>query len=223
MKKPASLGAFTLIELLVSSAILAIVMLVLLTSVSTGLSLWRGTDQKIAVDREGRTAMHLLAEDLAGIVNLTDAGLQPRFEVSASQDIPVTPLRFLTLKPLDFQTNTSDVGDVCFVEYRYENNALRRATVGSSNTFLAIKGGNLPTVSAGDFEIVATNLLQFRVWAWDAAGNPALGSAARVVDYFMEVVDQKGMENFRRDINAPNALLIGQQYFSGRAAVPPPR
>jgi hypothetical protein len=36
----------------------------------------------------------------------------------------------------------------------------------------------------------------------------------------MEVVDAKGLENFRRN---PNLPLVGQQYFSGRAAVPPPR
>ena len=96
MKNPAAENAFTLIELLVSSGILAIVMMVLLTSMSTGLSLWRNTEQKVSVDRDGRTAMQLLAEDLAGIVNLNNPSLQPQFDTSSNA---VTPLRFLTLKP----------------------------------------------------------------------------------------------------------------------------
>ena len=218
MKTRATCRAFTLIELLVSSAILAIVMMVLLTSVTTGLSLWRNTEQRVSVDREGRSAMHLLAEDLGGIVNLTNANLQPQFVITRDAAIP---LRFLTLKSFDGQTNSaSDVGDVCYVEYRYEFNALKRAMVGSKDTFAAITSGKLPEVDSGSFEMVATNLLQFRVWGWDASGNPATGSAARAVDYLMEVVDAKGLDNFRRN---PNLPLVGQQYFSGRGAVPSPR
>ena len=221
MKNPAAENAFTLVELLVSSGILAIVMMVLLTSMSTGLSLWRNTEQKVSVDRDGRTAMQLLAEDLAGIVNLNNPSLRPQFDTSSNA---VTPLRFLTLKPLDYQTNpASDIGDVCYVEYRFENNALKRAMVTSAATFAALTGTNFPQVNTGDFEMLATNLLSFKVYAWDSSGQPAAGSAARAVDYRMEVVDSKGLDNFRLNNNATNSLLIGQQFFSGRASVPAPR
>jgi prepilin-type N-terminal cleavage/methylation domain-containing protein len=207
---------FTLLELLVSSAVLGIVMMALLASASTGLSLWRNTEQKVSVDREGRTAMHILSDDLAGVINLSTAALQPQFDTRRDA---ATPLRFLTLKPRDYQLGEADLGDVCYVEYRFVSNAVSRASVDSSATFADMSEGKLPTNNL-QFEVLATNVLQFRVWAWDAAGSPAAGSDARVVDYLMEVVDAKGLENFRRD---PNLPLIGQQYFSGRGAVPPPR
>lgn len=217
MRRPFKSDGFTLLELLVSSAVLAIIMMVLLTSASTGLSLWRNTEQRVSVDREARTAMHLLAEDLAGILNPTNTSLQPRFD--ANRDA-VTPMRFLTVKSSDYQTNPAvDVGDVCFVEYRFQSNALSRASVDSSATFQAMRNNAMPTNDL-TFEVLATNILQFRVWAWDAAGNPATGSAVRAVDYLIEVVDAKGLDNFRRN---PNLPLIGQQYFSGRGAVPSPR
>lgn len=217
MRKPEQSNGFTLLEVLVSSAILGIMMMVLLTSASTGLSLWRNTEERVSVDREGRTAMHLISEDLAGMLNFTNTSLQPQFD--ANRDA-VTPMRFFTVKPTDYQSNSAvDVGDVCFVEYRFQSNALSRASVDSSTTFQAISNNVMPTNNL-TFEVLATNVLQFRVWAWNAAGNPAIGSAARAVDYFMEVVDAKGLDNFRRN---PDLPLIGQQYFSGRAAVPPPR
>lgn len=210
-------GGFTLLELLVSSAVLGIVMMTLLASASTGLSLWRTTEQSVSVDREGRTAAHLLSEDLSSIVNLSNTALQPRFDIARDAE---TPLRFLVLRPRDYQENPdSDVGDVCYVEYRFANNALSRAFVGSEDTFAQLREGRLPT-SGLKFEILATNVLQFRVWAWDAAGQPTNGWGTRVVDYLMEVVDARGMENFRRN---PELPLVGQQYFSGRAAVPAQR
>jgi prepilin-type N-terminal cleavage/methylation domain-containing protein len=217
MKNRGPRDGFTLLELLVSSVVLGIIMMVLLASASTGLSLWRNTEQRISVDREGRTAMHLLTQDLTGILNLSNPALQPQFDRTRDA---VTPLRFLTVKPRDYQTNTAvDVGDVCFVEYRYENNALSRASVDSSAAFQALKANQMPE-NGLIFELLATNVLQFRVWAWDAAGKPADGSAVRAIDFFMEVVDAKGLDNFRRN---PDLPLIGQQYFSGRSAVPPPR
>lgn len=222
MKNPSGENAFTLLELMVSSAVLGIVMMVLLTSVSTGLSLWRNTEQKVSVDREGRVAMQLLAEDLAGIVNFTNPSFEPRFDGATNA---FTPLRFLTLKSGDYQTNpTTDTGDICYVEYRFENNALKRAMLGSAATFSALRTGAAPQIlSSNDFETLATNLLQFKVWAWSSSGAAVTNSAARAVDYRMEVVDAKGMENFRRNNNITNTLLIGQQFFSGRAPVPAPR
>jgi prepilin-type N-terminal cleavage/methylation domain-containing protein len=217
VRTKSSIQAFTLLELLVSAAILGIVMMVLLVSASTGMSLWRSTEQKVAVEREGRTAMHIIAQDLAGIVNMTNPGLQPFFD--AERDAS-TPLRFLTLKPVDYQDDPArDTGDVCFVEYRFANNALTRASVDSAATFAALREGRLPDNDL-EFEMLATNILQFRVWAWNGAGQPATGSDVRAVDYLMEVVDAKGLENFRLN---PNLPLLGQQYFSGRGAVPPPQ
>jgi hypothetical protein len=39
------------------------------------------------------------------------------------------------------------------------------------------------------------------------------------IDFF----DSKGLDNFRLNNNATASLLIGQQFFSGRASVPAPR
>jgi prepilin-type N-terminal cleavage/methylation domain-containing protein len=217
-KQRQSFAGFTLLELLVSSALLGIVMMALLASASTGLSLWRNTEQRVSVDREGRTAMHVLSEDLAGIINPSSAALQPRFDTNRDA---ATPMAFLTVRPRDYQADPdkADFGDVCYVQYRFTSNALSRASVDSAKAFAELRNNELPTNNLS-FEVLATNVLQFRVWAWDAEGRPVDGADTRVVDYLMEVVDAKGMDNFRRN---PDLPLVGQQYFSGRGAVPLPR
>jgi len=213
-------GGFTLLELLVSSAVIGMLMMVLLGVTSTSLNLWRASEEAIAVDREGRAAMALLAQDLGSIVVPEQA---PRPEVDDAVNAAV-PLRFLTTKPVDYQRATDgDVGDVCFVEYRFRDNALWRGFAGSAATFAALP--DLPTLEDEDFEVLATNVLQFKVWQWDREGNPVTGNgAAATMDTRLEVVDAKDMDNFRRN----PALLEAQgfksrKYFFTRHAVPPPQ
>jgi prepilin-type N-terminal cleavage/methylation domain-containing protein len=211
--QPAS--GFTLLELLVSSALIGVVMLALLTATTTSLGLWNNTEERIAVDREGRMAVHLISQDLENLANIDSDDLAPLFDVTKNAAVP---MQFLTLRPTDYQDDLADKGDICYVEYRFINNALLRAFVGSSQTFEALQANSLPKDSL-NFEVVATNILQFRIWAWDERGEHAQGSAVRAVDFMIEVVDPKGMANFRQN---PNLPLVGQQYFSSRAAIPAP-
>lgn len=212
-------GGFTLLELLVSSAVIGMLMMVLLGVTSTSLNLWRGSEEAISVDREGRTAMALLSQDLANIV-IPSGDLRPEVDEATNA---AAPLRFLTTKPLDYQdTDDGDVGDVCFVEYRVRNNALLRGFAGSAKTFAALP--DFPDVPDNEFEVLATNVLQFKVWQWDRDGKPLAGGApAATMDVRLEVVDAKDLDNFRRN----PALLSAQgyrsrKYFFTRHSVPLP-
>lgn len=136
-------AAFTLLEVLVASAVLAIVMVILLGTLSTTLSLWRNTESKIVADREARSAELLLAQDLSSVVMPVNSNLWPRVTDGSS-------LRFLTARPPSYVTN-SGVGNVFYVEYAIlpstDTNLasaleLRRYMMGSDDTFtdVLIKG-----------------------------------------------------------------------------------
>ena len=213
-------GGFTLVELMVSSAVIGMLMLVLLGVTSTSLNLWRGSEEAIAVDREGRTAMSLLAQDLA---NLVVPARNPRPEVDEATNAAV-PLRFLTAKPADYQKAAGgDSGDVCYVEYRFRDNALLRGFAGSSATFAALP--EFPEVPDDEFEVLATNVLQFKVWQWDQNGQPvAAETPAATMDVRLEVVDAKDLDNFRRNPAIVEAQgFKSRKYFFTRHSVPPPR
>jgi prepilin-type N-terminal cleavage/methylation domain-containing protein len=151
-------SGFSLLEVLVASAVLAIVMAVLLSTLTTSLSLWRTTESKIAADREGRSAELLLAQDISSAIMTTNPLLWPRV-------VDGSLLQFLTLKPSDYQNaNAGDVGDVCLVEYSVdpETFSLVRRFWGSKETFDILKSGNAlppPGGSGVDPQMVATNVL----------------------------------------------------------------
>jgi prepilin-type N-terminal cleavage/methylation domain-containing protein len=216
----ASSRGFTLVELMVSSAVIGMLMVVLLGVTSTSLNLWRGSEEAIAVDREGRTAMSLLAQDLANMVVPTR---DPRPDVDEATNAAV-PLRFLTVKPADYQgASDGDSGDVCFVEYRFRDNALFRGFAGSAETFAALP--DFPDVPDDEFEVLATNVLQFKIWQWDQDGKAlAAGTPAATLDVRLEVVDAKDLDNFRRNPAIVEAQgFKSRKYFFTRHSVPPPR
>jgi prepilin-type N-terminal cleavage/methylation domain-containing protein len=117
---------FTLLEVLVASAILGIVMMVMLSTLSTSMNLWRNTESKAASDREARASGLLLAQDLASIVVPANSNLWPRILTNRVGRDSTLFLRFLTVKPADYQSSAADIGDVCYVEY-----AVLPATTGS--------------------------------------------------------------------------------------------
>ena len=149
---------FTLLEVLVASVVLSIVLTILLGTLSTSMSLWRNTENKLASDREGRSAELLLADDLSGVVMPANPALWPR--------VVDKHLQFLSLKPVDYQaTNAGNVGDVCFVEYFVdaEKGDLNRVFLGSKETFDEIlKTGQFPspTSEADEENVLADNLLE---------------------------------------------------------------
>ena len=156
-----SLSGFTLVELLVSSAILGIMMAVLLSSMSSGLSLWRVTEGKIAADREGRSGHLLLAQDLANAfvptnTNGPNTNLWPQIRTNGSN------LAFLVTRPADYQNQNAsggDVGDICYVEYSVQSNGLYRRFVGSKDTYESLKNNQLPVSSSAPFQLLADNLV----------------------------------------------------------------
>jgi prepilin-type N-terminal cleavage/methylation domain-containing protein len=151
--------AFTLLELLVSAAILSIVIAVLLAVLSTSLTTWRTTQGKIEVDVEARSGALLLLQDINNIIMPKNQNLWPNTITNAN--IPY--LRFLTLKPQDYQNlDDGDIGDVCYVEYFFNNGegTLMRRFYGSKWTYENIlKSGRFPPPSQQDAQLLSTNLL----------------------------------------------------------------
>lgn len=148
-------SGFTLLEVLVASAVLAMVLVILLGSVTTSLSIWRNTEASMAADREGRSAFQMLADDLANAVLPTNPNLWPQIRSNGAW------IGFLTLKPADYQGGSGDVGDICYVEYsvlpQAGSNALVRGFVGSRDTYTALQAGNLP--SGATPQLLAANIV----------------------------------------------------------------
>lgn len=259
--------AFTLLEVLVASAIMGIVMFVLVSTANTSLQLWRNSSEKMAVDREGRSGLSIVAWDLNNIVVppwplpkvVTDTNLAsftpeqrtlfsnytnfiPR--IQTNNDGSDLRLAFLTLKPADYQA-PDDLGDVCYVEYRFFNNALLRAYRGSRDTFDSLSRSNrfpvipAPQANPGSWDIVATNLYQFKVWGHSASSNPIpidanglqttfwVGSgpytnmALTGIEYRMEVLDQKFLQMYRENPQLAEAQgYKSRKYFQAIQPVP---
>lgn len=166
-------SAFTLLEVLVTSAVLGIVLFVLLSVVSTTLELWRGSRMELSVTREGRTGLALVDMDLRNIILVTNKNnsLMPTINTNDFDERQTfTAMRFLTALPLDYQDKNAK-GEICYVEYKFEDQALKRGFANSTTTLDAIKKGSLPKLQDEDFEIVAANVMRTRMWAWDAEGK----------------------------------------------------
>lgn len=109
-------AGFTLLEVLVSSAVLAIVLAIMFSALSTSMNLWRNTDNKIVADREARSVEMLLARDLANVVIPASTNFWPRIESPRRSSIQF--LKFLTLAPSSYQSASgTEAGDICYVEY----------------------------------------------------------------------------------------------------------
>lgn len=209
--------AFTLIELLVSSAILTILMMILLGTLSGMLNLWRTTDNKITADREGRAAHLLLSQDLVNVVMPESSNLWPRLVTNTD----VVYLQFLTLKPWDYQTQAGDVGDVCFVEYAFDPTERRlvRRFLGSKDTYDEIlKNDRFPTPTLSGAQLVAENVLDDNESAAQRMSFPeavpkdrfrlldenlepiSAGERPRVLEYTFAAVDP---------LTATNEILLG--------------
>ena len=183
-------GGFTLIEVMVSAAILAIVLAVMFSALSTSMSLWRNTDNKIVADREARAVHFLLSRDLANLVMPASTNLWPRVTNSGG----VFYLKFLTASPADAQPATAgNTGDVCYVEYAVlpstngPGREVRRLFWPSGKTYTdVLSAGALPGPQAADqFESLGLNLL------------PTNSMAAR------------GLGTLSQWVNATNFMLLG--------------
>jgi prepilin-type N-terminal cleavage/methylation domain-containing protein len=196
---PSPAAGFTMVELLVSSAVLAIVLAIMFAALSTGMSLWRNTDNKIVADREARAVESLLVRDLRNMVMPASTNLWPRVSNSVSTVAGESStdffLKFLTLAPGDAQSAIGgEIGDVCYVEYAVVRSTngpgreLRRFLMPSSQTYSnIIRSNSFPTnVLAGtNFQSLGLYLL------------PANKMAAR------------GRGSFSQAVNDTNFLLLG--------------
>jgi type II secretory pathway pseudopilin PulG len=179
-RKPAVL-AFSLLEVLVASAILGIVMMVLLSTLTTSLSLWRNTESKSLADREARAAEMWIKQDLANVYMGTNANLWPRTNNSGGNFF----LQFLTLNSPDY--DPASLGDLIYVEYSLApaSNAIMRFAMSGQQTFDTIlKAGNFnprrrPTLEGA--QLLAANVLTNNR---DAARGTVLGGLADT-DYFV--------------------------------------
>jgi len=228
-----SAAAFTLIEVLVSSAVLGIVMFILLSTLGTSLSLWRTTESNISADREGRSANMLLAQDLANAFVPANPALWPK--------VTATNLGFLTLRPSGYQSAPGDVGDLCYVEYKVEDDpystntyfkALTRSFVGSAATYAAVKGGSLPTPTAGTAQVLAANVVPNRRAIsynndindsfFNALGANSLpvttGQRPAIIDVTISTADEETVRTL--DITNKQMRTVG--YFGFRVALPKP-
>lgn len=231
--------AFTLLEVLVASAIMGIVMFVLVSTANTSLQLWRGTSEKMAVDRDGRSGLALLAWDLQNVIQPSNVALRPWVNTNlfagGSASFPV--LRFLTLKPSDYQTNSADLGDVCYVEYRYSNYAITRAFVGSALTFASLTNPTpgFPTNAATNFETLITNVWSSKFWGLASSDvqinySPTTGQQTstaqinRSIEYRIGVLDQKYMKIHKANPGSLPARTLDSalRWYQAMQPVPPP-
>lgn len=225
---------FTLLEVLVASAIMGIVLFALVSTANTSLQLWRETSEKVAVDREGRSGLALLAWDLQNIVQPTNVALRPHINTAVvnGDSSPTTLLRFLTLKPGDYQTNAADVGDVCYVEYRLADYGIERAFVGSSDTFSAISSGIFPS-SGLEFQTLLTNVWRCKFWGLQGTNAEVAYSGTlqqananerlRAIEYRVGLLDQKFMEVYRTNSDLAEAQGTNSlRWYQAMQPVAPP-
>lgn len=236
-------SAFTILELLVASAILSVLVVILLGTLSATLALWRNTDNKVTADREGRSALLLLGQDLANVVMPTNPALWPRLVTNGDAVF----LQFLTLKPQDYQA-AGDPGDVCYVEYAVDKRArsLVRAFLGSSNTFANILArgafSNSPSIGT-NHQLVADNLLvdnraaarrmnlygsvntnHFVILATNLqplAGSYTPLNRPAMIEFNFAAVDPQTASNTTLLANT-NILLRGAALFTSRIKLPDP-
>jgi prepilin-type N-terminal cleavage/methylation domain-containing protein len=214
-QSPRGGGGFTLLELLVAMAVMSLMLAILLQATASTLTLWRASEGKISAGREGHGATQLIRQDLQTLFVPANPDLQPQL-------VGATGIRFLALKPGDFQAwSPTNVGDVCFIEYRFEGNAILRGSVDSGETFAAIAGsGGFPP--AANFQMVATNVTS-AVWAGVRAdGSPAgSGELPRVLRLDFRVAPSAtALSNYLAGINAGNQQ-VGS--FTVESVVPEPR
>ena len=237
-KSPANAAGFTLLELLVSAAMIGVIMMIMLTATSTSMAIWRNSERAIAVDREARNAMSLIADDFSNMLPVATnapSHLQPVFYTDAEEvpggDQPDGQgqvfIEALVLRPRDYQANGSgNNGDLCYVRYRYRNEKIERAVADSKATYDALRDGKTPITD--NYEVLSDNAPKLFVFPYQANGKEAR-SGEPVVFYSLAIKSleedearnlEKGIELKERGTSSE--LLSSMQYFSAFYEVPRP-
>jgi prepilin-type N-terminal cleavage/methylation domain-containing protein len=207
-------AAFTLLEVLVSSAVLAIVLAIMFSALSTSMSLWRNTDNKIVADREARAVEMMMARDLANVVIPASTNLWPRIESPRRSSIQF--LKFLTLAPSAAQSaGGAELGDVCYVEYAVLPSAngsgleVRRLFMPSSQTYSDVIVANSFPASTTDnpaLQSLGLNLLPTNAWA--ARGLGALPAEANNTNFVLLGTNMLPFTGTRSTNNYPAAIEV---------------
>lgn len=217
-------------------------MVILLGTMSATLSLWRTGETKVSADREGRTLQIMLMQDLNNVLMPKAPNLWPRVVTNGSNSF----LQFLTLSTSDYQTNASDTGDVCFVEYAVvpADRRLVRRFAGSADTFTILKNGAFPSPSTNNAQLVAAALLPNNRQAvrrmnlfneaslenfiildtnlYPISGAYTLNNRPAMIEFNFASVDSQTATN-KVLLENENALLPGAALFSFRIALPQPQ
>ena len=248
---PARRAGFTLIEVLVSSAVLAIVLAVMFAALSTSLSLWRNTDNKIVADREARAVEMMLVRDLANIVIPPATNLWPRVESPRRSSIQF--LKFLTTAPADAQSGSgAEVGDVCYVEYAVMPSTngpgleVRRLFWPSKRTFDdVLRAGAFPsTAPSNEFQSLGLSILPSNNMAARGlgplpaeanntnfvligtnmlafSGTPSASNYPAILEVNFSVADPDTLANSNL-VNNPTFILRNAGLYSFRIPLPKP-
>lgn len=157
---------FTLMELMVSMAIGSIVLFVAASMLGTAGDSYDRIAGDVASDRDARAAISQLTLDLSSALFHKECA----FDTSA-KSWPSDSMGFLTLQPLEAQTQVGRIGDVCAVHYYIQDitsggstvRCLMRGFLESAPTFAALSQTPVPpifTVSPAD-EIMAFGVVSF--------------------------------------------------------------
>jgi prepilin-type N-terminal cleavage/methylation domain-containing protein len=211
-----SMNGFSLLEVLVASAVLGVVMLVLLNTLSTSLSLWRTTESKSSADREARASQLLLAQDLASVVMPANPELWPRIVTNRTGRVNVLYLKFLTAKPPDYQSTSEDAGDVCYVEYAVlpstngPGSELRRLFWPSGKTFSeVISKTNFPSAPPpAQFQSLGLNLLPTNRLAARGLGGGNLANEANNTNFVLLNANMRQFNGVPSVGNYPAAIEV---------------
>jgi prepilin-type N-terminal cleavage/methylation domain-containing protein len=185
-------AGFTLLEVLVSSAVLAIVLAIMFSALSTSMNLWRNTDNKIVSDREARAVEMMLARDLANVIIPASADLRPKIATNRLGRANVYYLKFLTAVPSEMQSASGGVGDVCYVEYAVlpstngPGSEVRRLFWPSTKTLSdVITAGAFPSApqAPAEYQSLGINLLPTNTMA--ARGLGALPAEANNTNFVL--------------------------------------
>lgn len=207
-------AGFSLLEVLVASAILGVVMMVLLSTLTTSLALWRNTENKALADREGRASQLLLAQDLANVVIPANSALWPRLRTNGG----VVYLQFLTAVGSDYQSGAGDTGDVCYVEYAVADSTngpgreLRRLMWFSGDTYTKVLSASppgFPTTNAAtsaDFQSLGLNLLAENRMA--VRGTGSLASVVNNTNFIILGPDLQPLAGAYSQSNYPAAIEV---------------
>lgn len=218
--------AFTILEVLVSTAILGIVMLVMLASIDTGMRLWKTTQDKISIDREGRYAMFQISRDLQNMITPPTPAPTPFFKNIGEGNGKF--MEFFLIKPSDYQEPDSagekNVGDVCYVRYKLQDNKILVYYEDSEKTFESLKNNRFPSVEDGDenWETLALNvrrvgaITQNSKGEYQLAGENGYTSDIRSLFCYIEINDPASFGP-----NPAPTQTRKSQYFTVTSSIPP--